>query len=52
MRDSEFVAVELTASDKAGCFQSVLFLGSVKYDALRRTYESRVSIYCQVFEEI
>lgn len=43
MRDSEFVAVELTASDKQGSFQSVLFIGSVKYEALKQTYDSRVS---------
>ncbi|XP_025088718.1 uncharacterized protein KIAA0930 homolog isoform X2 [Pomacea canaliculata] len=52
VRDSEFVAVELTASDKAGCFQSVLFLGSVKYDALRRTYESRASMTSKVMQRM
>lgn len=44
VRDSESVAVELTARDKQGLFAGVLFLGSVKYDALKRVYDSRVSL--------
>lgn len=45
VRDSESVAVELTANDKQGSFSGVLFLGSVKYDALKRVYDSRVIIF-------
>ncbi|CAL1548140.1 unnamed protein product [Lymnaea stagnalis] len=44
VRDSESVAVELTASDKQGSFTGVLFLGSVKYDALKRVYDARASL--------
>ncbi|BFZ04307.1 hypothetical protein BsWGS_07347 [Bradybaena similaris] len=44
VRDSESVAVELTARDKQGLFAGVLFLGSVKYDALKRVYDSRASL--------
>ncbi|XP_059154419.1 uncharacterized protein KIAA0930 homolog isoform X2 [Physella acuta] len=44
VRDSESVAVELTANDKQGSFNGVLFLGSVKYDALKRVYDSRASL--------
>ncbi|XP_013065789.1 uncharacterized protein KIAA0930 homolog isoform X2 [Biomphalaria glabrata] len=44
VRDSESVAVELTASDKQKLFSVVLFLGSVKYDALKRVYDGRASL--------
>ncbi|KAH9519219.1 hypothetical protein Btru_074992 [Bulinus truncatus] len=44
VRDSESVAVELTASDKEKLFSVVLFLGSVKYDALKRVYDGRASL--------
>lgn len=47
VRDSESVAVELTARDKQGLFAGVLFLGSVKYDALKRVYDSRVSLFVE-----
>jgi len=38
------VCVELVAADRDGGFQAVLFLGSIRYDALKRVYDSRVSI--------
>ena len=44
VRDSEFVAVELTAKDKKGSFESTIFQGSVRYEALKRTYDNRVSV--------
>ena len=44
VRDSELVTVELVASDRNGDLQGVVFLGSIKYDALKRVYDSRVSI--------
>ena len=43
VRDSEFVAVELVAIDKKGTYESTVFQGSVKYEALKRTYDNRVS---------
>ena len=43
VRDSEFVAVELVAMDKRGTYESTVFQGSVKYEALKRTYDNRVS---------
>lgn len=45
VRDSESVAVELTARDRKGHFSGVIFLGSVKYDALKRVYDGRVSLW-------
>nr|KAG5693298.1 hypothetical protein BaRGS_011619 [Batillaria attramentaria] len=52
VRDSEFVAVELVASDKGGSFQAVLFLGSVKYEALKRTYDSRASMTSRMMQRM
>lgn len=43
VRDGEMVCVELVASDRDGAVQGVIFLGSIRYDALKRVYEARVS---------
>ena len=47
VRDPESVAVELTARDKAGLYSGVIFLGSVRYEALKQVYDNRVCIYLQ-----
>ncbi|XP_013401419.1 uncharacterized protein KIAA0930 homolog isoform X3 [Lingula anatina] len=44
IRDSEMVCVELVASDRMGEHHGVIFLGSVRYDALRRVYDTRASL--------
>ncbi|ESO97627.1 hypothetical protein LOTGIDRAFT_181607, partial [Lottia gigantea] len=44
VRDSESVVVELVASDKDGDHQGVIFLGSVKYDALKKVYDGKLSL--------
>lgn len=36
------VCVELVASDKDGSVQGVIFLGSIRYDALKKVYDARV----------
>lgn len=43
VRDSEMVCVELVAKDRNSQFQGVIFLGSIRYDALRKVYDARVS---------
>lgn len=43
VRDGEMVCVELVASDKDGSVQGVIFLGSIRYDALKKVYDARVS---------
>lgn len=48
VRDGEMVCVELVASDRDGAIQGVIFLGSIRYDALKRVYDARVSICLQV----
>lgn len=42
VRDGEMVCVELVASDHAGTRQAVIFLGLIRYDALKRVYDARV----------
>ena len=42
VRDSELVTVELVASDRTGSFQGVIFLGSIKYENLKKVYDARV----------
>lgn len=37
------VCVELVAADRSGNIQAVIFLGSIRYDALKRVYDARVS---------
>ncbi|XP_022913324.1 uncharacterized protein [Onthophagus taurus] len=43
VRDGEMVCVELVASDREGTIQGVIFLGSIRYDALKRVYDARQS---------
>ena len=43
VRDGEMVCVELVAADRDGSIQGVIFLGSIRYDALKRVYDARVS---------
>ncbi|KAF5270103.1 hypothetical protein FQA39_LY08515 [Lamprigera yunnana] len=47
VRDGEMVCVELVASDREGIVQGVIFLGSIRYDALKKVYDARVS--CIIF---
>lgn len=43
VRDGEMVCVELVAKDHDGSIQGVIFLGSIRYDALKRVYDARQS---------
>uniref|UniRef100_A0A1A9WIB6 Uncharacterized protein n=1 Tax=Glossina brevipalpis TaxID=37001 RepID=A0A1A9WIB6_9MUSC len=43
VRDGEMVCVELVANDKDGAVQGVIFLGSIRYDALKKVYDARQS---------
>ena len=44
VKEGEMVCVELVAND--GYTQKVLFIGSVKYEALKKVYDARVSSIC------
>ena len=37
------VCVELVATNRQGVTQGVLFLGSIRYEVLKKVYDSRVS---------
>lgn len=41
--EGEMVCVELVASDKTDTFQGVIFQGSIRYEALKKVYDNRVS---------
>jgi Uncharacterized conserved protein (DUF2045) len=43
VRDGEMVCVELVAKDHDGSIQGVIFLGSIRYDALKKVYDARQS---------
>ncbi|KAG4068190.1 hypothetical protein HA402_008831 [Bradysia odoriphaga] len=43
VRDGEMVCVELVANDRDGSVQGVIFLGSIRYDALKKVYDARQS---------
>lgn len=42
--EGEMVCVELVASDKTNTFQGVIFQGSIRYEALKKVYDNRVSV--------
>ena len=42
VRDGEMVCVELVATNRRGSAQGVLFLGSIRYEALKKVHDSRV----------
>ena len=44
--EGEMVCVELVASDKSNTFQGVIFQGSIRYEALKKVYDNRVSVGC------
>ena len=44
VRDTEMVCVELTAKDRQGKLQGVVFLGAIKYEALKKVYDTRVCV--------
>ena len=42
-RDGEMIAVEVVAVDSKAALESVVWLGCVQYDGLRRVWETRTS---------
>lgn len=52
VKENEMVCVELLAND--GNIKKVLFLGSIKYEALKKVYDARVrsSFLCIYFDFI
>ncbi|XP_052801249.1 uncharacterized protein KIAA0930 homolog isoform X1 [Mya arenaria] len=52
VRDSELVTVELVASDRTGSFQGVIFLGSIRYDHLKKVYDARASVTTKMVQRM
>ncbi|XP_028934683.1 uncharacterized protein KIAA0930 homolog isoform X1 [Ornithorhynchus anatinus] len=50
--EGEMVCVELVASDKTDTFQGVIFQGSIRYEALRKVYDNRVSVAARVAQRV
>ncbi|KAI9557866.1 hypothetical protein GHT06_014617 [Daphnia sinensis] len=51
VRDGEMVCVELVATNRRGIPQGVLFLGSIRYEALKKVYDSRASLGTRVAQK-
>ncbi|XP_063401040.1 uncharacterized protein KIAA0930 homolog [Mytilus trossulus] len=52
VRDSEMVCVELKAADRTGIFQGVIFLGSIRYESLKKVYDARASLTSKVVQSM
>ncbi|XP_006917391.1 uncharacterized protein KIAA0930 homolog [Pteropus alecto] len=50
--EGEMVCVELVASDKSNTFQGVIFQGSIRYEALKKVYDNRVSVAARVAQKM
>ncbi|XP_057710511.1 uncharacterized protein KIAA0930 homolog [Corythoichthys intestinalis] len=50
--EGEMVCVELVASDKCNTFQGVIFQGSIRYEALRKVYDNRVSVAAKMAQRM
>ncbi|XP_037098771.1 uncharacterized protein KIAA0930 homolog isoform X1 [Syngnathus acus] len=50
--EGEMVCVELVASDKTDTFQGVIFQGSIRYEALRKVYDNRVSVAAKMAQRM
>ncbi|XP_051977126.1 uncharacterized protein KIAA0930 homolog isoform X1 [Xyrauchen texanus] len=50
--EGEMVCVELVASDKANMFQGVIFQGSIRYEALKKVYDNRVSVAAKMAQRM
>ncbi|PIK46933.1 hypothetical protein BSL78_16193 [Apostichopus japonicus] len=48
LQEGQLFCVELVAAEKQGPFRSVTFLGSVRYDALKKVFENRASVTSKV----
>ncbi|KFM78771.1 putative protein-like protein, partial [Stegodyphus mimosarum] len=52
VRDGEIVCVELVAADKEGALQTVIFLGSIHYEAVKRVYDARASLSSRFAQKV
>lgn len=52
VHDGEMVCVELVAGDRQGTARTVIFQGSIHYEALKRVYEARTSLSSKVAQSM
>ncbi|KAH3752598.1 uncharacterized protein KIAA0930 homolog isoform X2 [Dreissena polymorpha] len=52
VQDSELVTVQLIASDRDGAYQGVIFLGSIRYDNLKKVYDARASLTSKMAQKM
>ncbi|KAG8517953.1 hypothetical protein J0S82_010997, partial [Galemys pyrenaicus] len=50
--EGEMVCVELVARDKTNTFQGVIFQGSIRYEALKKVYDNRVSVAARMAQKM
>lgn len=50
--EGEMVCVELVASDKTNTFHGVIFQGSIRYEALKKVYDNRVSVAARMAQKM
>nr|XP_012788668.1 unnamed protein product [Sorex araneus] len=50
--EGEMVCVELVASDKSSTFRGVIFQGSIRYEALKKVYDNRVSVAARMAQKM
>lgn len=50
--EGEMVCVELVASDKSNTSQGVIFQGSIRYEALKKVYDNRVSVAARMAQKM
>ncbi|XP_018107362.1 uncharacterized protein KIAA0930 homolog isoform X2 [Xenopus laevis] len=50
--EGEMVCVELVARDKTNTFQGVIFQGSIRYEALKKVYDNRVSVAAKMAQKM
>ncbi|XP_032220552.1 uncharacterized protein KIAA0930 homolog isoform X2 [Nematostella vectensis] len=52
VKDNEMVCVELVARDKTESFKGVVFLGSIRFESLKKVYENRASMATKVAQKM
>ncbi|KAK2565641.1 Uncharacterized protein P5673_010783 [Acropora cervicornis] len=52
LQENEMVCVELVAKDKTESVEGVIFLGSIRYESLKKVYDGRASVASKVARKV
>ncbi|KXJ12125.1 Uncharacterized protein KIAA0930 [Exaiptasia diaphana] len=52
IKENEMVCVELVAHDKSDSMRGVIFLGSIRFEALKKVYEGRASVATKMAQKM